>query len=208
MPQRLKEDVRERILAAAALVFAEHGFDAARMSDVAQRGDVTTSNIYKYFESKQVLFDAIVTPQVVAKLLKLLRRRARDIGTMAAWTQADAQGSTSAAALLNFWVSNRLAVVILIRGAKGTRYAHVLALMITEMERLALNHLRTRLGGPPKPEICFIVRQVFVRTFETIADILLTYDGPASIHTAFALFWRYQLAGLQALLDPTFDSSG
>lgn len=202
MPQRLKEDVRERILAAAASVFAEKGFEAARMSDVARRGGVTTSNIYKYFDSKQALFDVIVTPPLVAELLRLLRRRARDLGTMEAWTQADAQGSPSAAALLNFWISNRFTVVILIRGAGGTRYAHVRALMIAEMERLALAHLRTRQGGDqPDPEMRFIVRQVFVHTFETIADILLTHDDSASIHNAFALFWRYQLAGLQALLD-------
>lgn len=201
MPQRLKSEVRERILLAAADVFAEHGYKDAKLAEVAGRSGTATSNIYKYFENKEVLFEAVVSPRLAAAFLKLLRTRIRELGRIDHWPGADAKGSESANAFLNFCADNRAVVLILLRGSKATRFAHVRSLVVNEMERLTDDFLRHQSDTPyPDAQLQFLTHKLFNRTVETIADILTEYEDPADIRHAFALFWRYQLAGLEALL--------
>jgi len=57
---RRKEARPQEILDAALSVFAEKGFAAARMDDVAQRAGVTKGTIYLYFSSKEELFKSLV----------------------------------------------------------------------------------------------------------------------------------------------------
>lgn len=201
MPQRLKPEVRTSIVAAAAAVFAEHGYKDAKLAEMAERAGIATSNIYKYFANKEVLFDAVVSPQLAARLLRLLRTRVRELGQIEHWPTADAHGSDAASAFLEFCAEHRHAVLILLRGSKGTRFAHVRCLMITEMDRLSTNYLRQRQRTEDvDPKMQFMLHNLFTRTVETIADILSEYEDVASIKHAFALFWRFQLAGLEALL--------
>lgn len=200
MPQRLKPEIRAGIVAAAAAVFAEKGYTGARLSDIAAKADLSTGNIYKYFGGKDDLFNDVVTPPTAARLLRLLRARVRELGTMGDWPAADAQGSRRADALLSFWIEQRLAVLILLDGSDGTRYEHVRVLIAREMERLAVAWLRERQGPESlTPEMVFVIRQTFDHTVGMIAAILRHSRDADSIRRAFGLFWRYQLAGLQAL---------
>jgi len=48
-------DKRERILDAAERVFAQHGFFAARVSEIAKQAGVADGTIYLYFKSKDEL---------------------------------------------------------------------------------------------------------------------------------------------------------
>ncbi|MEX0365746.1 MAG: TetR/AcrR family transcriptional regulator [Ruegeria sp.] len=201
MVQRLKPEVRDRILTAAAESFAEQGYATAALAQIAKRAGTATSNLYKYFDNKQTLFEAVVTPQLAARLLRLLRARLREFTLIEQWDNADARGSAHARALLAFWVEHRCVTLILLRGADGTRYAHVRTLMIAEMQRQATEYL-SQTGQTASPEMHHLLHCLFHRTTETIADILLHHQDPAAIERSIGLFWRYQLAGLQALLNP------
>jgi len=57
---RRKEARPQEILDAALAVFAEKGFAAARMDEVARRAGVTKGTIYRYFPSKEELFKSLV----------------------------------------------------------------------------------------------------------------------------------------------------
>lgn len=203
MPQRLKQEVRERLLAAAASVFAGQGFEKAKLTDVAERADTSPSNIYKYFADKEALFNEIVTPAFAGRLLRLLRARVRELRSVGNWLTADARGSERAHALLSFWIEHRLVVLILLRGADGTRYAHVRELMVREMTRLAWRYMiETQGEASLSPLMRFMLERTFTRTIDTIADTLAAYEDGPSIQAAIDLFWSYQLAGLQSLMAP------
>jgi AcrR family transcriptional regulator len=51
---------RQAILDAALVVFAAHGFEAARLDEVAARAGVAKGTLYLYFEDKQALFESLV----------------------------------------------------------------------------------------------------------------------------------------------------
>jgi AcrR family transcriptional regulator len=57
---RRKEARPSEILDAALKVFAQKGFAAARMEDIARQAGVTKGTIYLYFENKEAVFKALV----------------------------------------------------------------------------------------------------------------------------------------------------
>ncbi len=58
--QRRAEDRPREICAAALEVFAEKGFAAARLEEIARRAGVSKGTLYLYFKDKEDLFRAVV----------------------------------------------------------------------------------------------------------------------------------------------------
>jgi AcrR family transcriptional regulator len=58
--KRAREKRREQLLDAATTVFARKGYWAASISDIIQVADVARGSFYRYFQSKQEIFVAIV----------------------------------------------------------------------------------------------------------------------------------------------------
>jgi AcrR family transcriptional regulator len=54
---------RRQIMAGAREVFLAHGFDAASMGEIARTAGVSKGTLYVYFDSKEQLFQAIVTEE-------------------------------------------------------------------------------------------------------------------------------------------------
>lgn len=68
---------RRAILSAALSVFAQHGFAAARLDDVAARAGVAKGTLYLYFQSKEALFEALLA-HTVAPVIDQLEAIAED----------------------------------------------------------------------------------------------------------------------------------
>ena len=58
--QRRAEDRPREICAAALAVFAEKGFAAAKLDEIAKRAGVSKGTLYLYFKDKEQLFRAVV----------------------------------------------------------------------------------------------------------------------------------------------------
>ena len=66
---RRRKDARpQEILEAALAVFAEKGFAAAKLEEIAARAGVTKGTIYLYFESKEAMFKALVQERIGGRL--------------------------------------------------------------------------------------------------------------------------------------------
>ncbi len=66
--RRRKEDRPKEITAAALAVFAERGYAATRVDDVAKRAGVSKGLLYLYFKTKEDLFKAVIRSFVVPKI--------------------------------------------------------------------------------------------------------------------------------------------
>jgi AcrR family transcriptional regulator len=78
----LKAQRQEGILAAAFEVFAAHGYEAARIDDVARQAGVAKGTIYLYFPTKDRLFQAVVRnliPKRLDVLVKTLTGSSSDL---------------------------------------------------------------------------------------------------------------------------------
>jgi AcrR family transcriptional regulator len=68
--RRRKEARPSEIIAAALESFAERGFAATRLDDIAARAGVTRGTLYLYFSSKEELFKAVVRQSIVPILAR------------------------------------------------------------------------------------------------------------------------------------------
>src|SRR3954468_6972612 len=65
--ERLDRATRRQIMDGARAVFMDQGFDAASMGEIARKAGVSKGTLYVYFDSKEVLFEAIVEEQCRAQ---------------------------------------------------------------------------------------------------------------------------------------------
>ncbi|MDH5621511.1 MAG: TetR/AcrR family transcriptional regulator [Gammaproteobacteria bacterium] len=70
--RRRKEDRPKEITAAAFDAFAEHGFAATTVDDVAKRAGVSKGLMYLYFKTKEELFKAVVKSVVIRRVDQLI----------------------------------------------------------------------------------------------------------------------------------------
>ena len=70
--RRRKEDRPKEITAAALDAFAENGFAATRVDDVAKRAGVSKGLLYLYFKTKEELFKAVVKSVVIRRVDRLI----------------------------------------------------------------------------------------------------------------------------------------
>jgi len=67
--RRRKAERPGEIVQAAMQVFAEKGFAAARLDDIARRAGVSKGALYLYFETKEDLFRAVVDQAIAPNLV-------------------------------------------------------------------------------------------------------------------------------------------
>jgi AcrR family transcriptional regulator len=79
--KRRKDARPSEILDAALAVFAERGFAATRMVDIAARAGVTKGTIYLYFPSKEAVFKSLVQESLGAAIGGALNSVSRFEGT-------------------------------------------------------------------------------------------------------------------------------
>src|SRR6478609_8804052 len=81
--QRRKDARPPEILDAALAVFAQKGFAATRLDDIAAKAGITKGTIYLYFDSKQALFEALARQSVGAQIEQVSAHLAGFPGTSA-----------------------------------------------------------------------------------------------------------------------------
>ncbi|MCD7060659.1 TetR/AcrR family transcriptional regulator [Pelagibacterium xiamenense] len=69
--KRRKDARPDEIVEAALEVFARRGYAAARLDDIAARAGVSKGTLYLYFESKESLFEAVVSQSFAPNIEKV-----------------------------------------------------------------------------------------------------------------------------------------
>jgi AcrR family transcriptional regulator len=76
--RRRREARPSEIIAAALDCFAAHGYAGTRIEDIARQAGVTVGTVYRYFDGKAALFEAVITQGLAPTLTRgevLARRR-------------------------------------------------------------------------------------------------------------------------------------
>lgn len=60
MPQVLKDDIKNRILDVAIDMFKNYGYAKTSMKNIAKEAQVAVGNLYRYFNSKEDLYNEII----------------------------------------------------------------------------------------------------------------------------------------------------
>jgi len=81
--QRRKQARAPEILDAALACFAQKGFAATRLDDIAAKAGITKGTIYLYFDSKQTLFEALARQSIGQQLDQVKAQLAAFTGSSA-----------------------------------------------------------------------------------------------------------------------------
>jgi AcrR family transcriptional regulator len=206
VPQVLKEEVRQRILAAALEELAAHGYEGASMARIAERAGLGTATSYRYFAGKAELFDAVITPALAHRFESLVERRVKALSrTVLGPTRdgggvlrGDPSGDDAGEEMLRFWIEHRLAVVVLLDRARGTAYAHhgerfVEHLVTGTIAQIRARRPGVRISAPAR----FVLTRIFANTRGLLASVLAEHESEAALREAIEAFWSYQIAGLK-----------
>lgn len=188
--QVLKEEVRERILAAAVQVFYEKDFRSAKMQEIACLADVSTSLLYSYFENKEKLFNSVVSSfpfdfdQVARKEESLLS------GTPSEKYQAVVEEP-----LLDMLAHHKL-LVILVDKSQGTVYEDAKDKYIGSIEQ----HIRRMLEGKNPLQYPDLLAHVLASNFvESLMEVARHYSSRDEAREMLALVTKCYYEGVNSL---------
>jgi AcrR family transcriptional regulator len=133
--RRRKEARPAEILAAALDCFAERGFAATRMEDVAARAGVTKGTVYLYFQTKQEMFEALVRSELLPNVERLEA------------AAADASATVFLERLLDVWATHvfpsRVSVLPKLMIAEAGNFPDLARFYLNEVVHRALALLRS-----------------------------------------------------------------
>lgn len=149
-----KASRRTDILAAAKEVFAERGYHATTIADIARSAGLSYGSIYWYYESKEVLFHELMSAEAAS-----LRAHIGDaVGSSTPADGPDAPFKAAVRATLEFYDSDRALVKLLFRDAFALGSAferHLYSIhssFVDDAEHLVVNAQRQGVfaDGPPR----------------------------------------------------------
>ena len=145
--QYLKDSVRSAIISEAMAEFLEKGYQNASMRSIAQGAKTSTGNLYKYFQGKENLYDAIVG-DVYRDLMETIHQF--DVRECKEVDEALFPGLLER--VLQTFETNRTAVSLLLNRSRGSKYEHcktnfiqVVTQVVTQVMELKLKQQKKRL---------------------------------------------------------------
>jgi AcrR family transcriptional regulator len=177
-PERRRELTRSALVDSAAELFAERGFHAASLDDIAERAGFTRGAIYSNFENKEELFFAVLEQRVNTALQRFSRL----------FEEEGDPGSLDPAAIAKLW-----------QETEGDEKWAALSLEFT-LYALRNPEVRERRAAQERKQRDLMVRFVADTTQDTgisfkipLEDLVAIMDGAS---------WGLRL---RALSDPTQD---
>jgi AcrR family transcriptional regulator len=208
MAQVPKPEVRDAFVAAAAETFAELGYAATTMADVAARAGSSVGNLYKYFDGKQQLFEAAVPAELVHELSRRTQARIRALGTAKDIRElaADAHYHALAGDLLDYCFVHRAAVVLVLARAEGTPFASFTQDFVEKLVRWALDYARTAYPAlEVTPLFRFVLRHAYTSFIAAVAEALRQFPDEAEARVVISLLTLQHQGGLKRLFETEGD---
>lgn len=211
MAQRPKEHVRAGIVAGAAALFAEVGYEATTMAAVAERAGSSVGNVYKYFAGKDELFQAVLPPAFARDVKRMTEARIKALGTVrdVRLLAPDARYHVLAGEMLDYCLAHRERVVILLGRAQGTPFASFADDFASKLVEWAIEYARH--AWPtlrPSISVRFALRQIYDNYLRSIAAAFATFEGPKAIREAVAHLTDHHQGGLKHLFESAASQGG
>jgi AcrR family transcriptional regulator len=198
--QKLKDEIRNRIIEAALKEFSLNGYEKASMRDISKTGGMSVSNTYNYYQNKEELFDGIIKP-VYDSVKNLFRQ-----SLMQSAQKGPAGNNTLAAIddilreIIQMDDRQRRLFIILCENSAGTRYEKAKEDM-TALLRMLLAEAVRQPGGSPQIEESrnYILNIIAENYLDGFLRVLKDYRDQAQAEEKMKTLLAYHLNGIKAL---------
>jgi AcrR family transcriptional regulator len=198
--QKLKDEVRNRIIEAAVNEFSRSGYEQAAMRDISKGAGISVSNTYNYYRNKEELFESIAKP--VYETVKSIFRQSlvQSVQKLPSGGNTLAFIDDIAGKINQFDVRQRKILLILTEKSSGTRYEKSKG----EMQALLRMHLEeaVRQPGGAVKEVAnrgYILDIIAENFIDGLLKILTDYHDPAWTEANIKTLLAYHLNGIKAL---------
>lgn len=188
--QVLKQEIHDSILKQAENLFYDSGYEGASIRELAKRAGISTSNLYRYFESKSRLFEALMdtySSQLTRSLSLFLQHDEDDVA-------GGEHVETLVEVLCRLIQSNRKKFLILMEGSQGTRFEQVARQMIKTIETRIHDSTSGRLAQYPA-----VVNIIARNFFKGVLHIVRSSTGEEELRDNLNILVEYHLSGIEKL---------
>lgn len=163
--QYKKEAMRDSILKAAEDEFFERGYEGASIRNICERAGTSVGNLYRYFENRESLFDAIVG-DVFREIRYIIEEQAFDSPELGSIKDIAAHIGDK---LFQNYRSSEKKFLILLDRSEGSGYGDVKA----EFARILTSRInKETFGGADTPEATFMSNMLANGALEAIYNIM------------------------------------
>jgi AcrR family transcriptional regulator len=191
-----KDDIREKILAAAGETFLTQGFGKASMRTIAKKAGINTSNMYNYFKSKEELFYVIADP--VFHHLGNLRKEVFEYKAHKDFNnETFMQQFTEFApkAMFEMIRQYRKEFLVIMDCSKGTKYEQLKKMVVTSMETNFTENIISK-----KKKILlqdsFLMHILAMNLIEGILEITRNYKNDEWAKSNIESLMKYHIRGM------------
>lgn len=204
MAQVRKEKIKNRIDKAALQQFYEHGFTKATMMDIAREAGIATGNLYRYYKSKEELFESVIPEKDANEAFSLAKARLVALNGMnvneAIFSEEikriDAQ-------IVEFYMKHKMQIIVATDKSQGTKYENVKEELCEMMICYIREYMKNR-GKKDffKDKIKNGVFRIIMRNFvQAIIEIIKISKTEKDFAYAFKSLVEYQEMGMDKFLD-------
>jgi AcrR family transcriptional regulator len=197
--QKLKDEVRNKIIEAAVKEFSGPGYEKASMRTIAKAAGISVSNTYNYFLNKEQLFSSIVEP-VFNRMREIFKKSMQESlkrGLAGNNFQAFIDGLVNS--LMEMDARQRQLLIILAEKSAGTRFEKSKEEMIT----LLRMHMAEAVRQPGSPRIeenqGYILNIIAANYIDGLLKILKDFRNKSWTEENLRILLTYHLNGIKAL---------
>ena len=198
------KDTQKHILDAAEKEFMEHGFLKASLRTIVKNAGVTTGAFYGYYNSKEELFDELVSPHE-EYMLSLFMNAINQFEAMDAESQTHDMGRFSRNCwnqMVDYAYEHKDSVKLLVCCSEGTRHADFIHKMVVREEKATSRYLDTlKKAGEEIPAIDqrfthMIASGMFTGFFENIVHDISKEEAErftSQLMSFYQAGWSYMM---------------
>ncbi|WP_433944716.1 TetR/AcrR family transcriptional regulator [Paenibacillus sp. SN-8-1] len=182
MVQVQKPQIREALLKAAKHEFMEHGFQLSSTRRIAASAGTTIGNMYKYFQSKDELFEHLVS-EVQVQLYSFIKEHE-------AGSNKTPRAHEQLQVFVNLMSDYRDEMLLLIDASEGTKYRSTYEELIAMVSLNLQEHL-SDFNIPAVPDVEVLVRTIAVGLVSGWIDVLRNHSDKEDIKNGLTQYFLF-----------------
>ena len=172
--QYQKDEVRNSIVKEALKEFMEKGYEGASIRSIAEKSNTSVGNIYKYFESKEDLYENIIG-SVYHKLMDYIKQ----CDNVELNENAKLIFNELAGKIIEIFNENSTEIAVLLNQSKGSKYENCKSTFVDFITRIITENMKYELSLKGKRlKDNFVIYLISYSLVESIAIIVKErHDG-------------------------------
>lgn len=184
--QYKKKFINDKIIEAGKAEYLDKGFRGGNISTIATNAGVPVGNLYRYFDGKSGLLDAIVKP-AYTEIPRIIERLASTYGKSAVGDNSEKAFSNLTSELARVFKDYSKEIVILADKCASTRYDDFAEILIKQISALIENRFYPGANDADKLMALLITKALI----SSLLDILRDQDAGYSVDTAILRIMRF-----------------